>query len=129
MTMFSGFTSQMVPTSRGQIHAMVGGDGPPVLLLHGYPQSLLMWRDVATSLAKQFTVVATDLAGYGKSFRPEALSNRESAFAPVEGTAAQERPAVPEPRPATMRSTTASSSSRSPGVVRPEPAEAKNAAS
>ena len=51
---------------------MVGGNGPPVLLLHGYPQSHVMWHSVAPLLAEDFTVVAADLAGYGASFRPTA---------------------------------------------------------
>src|SRR4051794_31297342 len=67
---FAGFETQEIPTSRGAVHARVGGSGPPVLLLHGYPQSHLMWRGVAPLLAGGHTVVATDLAGYGESFRP-----------------------------------------------------------
>lgn len=68
--MFDGFASQSLPTDRGPIHARVGGDGPPLLLLHGYPQTHLMWHAAAPRLAERFTVVATDLSGYGKSFRP-----------------------------------------------------------
>ena len=67
---FPGFVSRDVETSRGTVRAVSGGSGPPVLLLHGYPQSLLMWRAVAPLLAERCTVVATDLAGYGASFRP-----------------------------------------------------------
>ena len=67
---FPGFVSHDVETTRGAVRAVVGGSGPPVLLLHGYPQSLLMWRAVAPLLAERHTVVATDLAGYGASFRP-----------------------------------------------------------
>jgi haloacetate dehalogenase len=67
---FPGFESRDLATSRGTVHAVVGGSGPPVLLLHGYPQSHLMWRAVAPLLAARHTVVATDLAGYGDSFRP-----------------------------------------------------------
>ncbi len=67
---FAGFDTQEIPTSRGAVHARVGGSGPPLLLLHGYPQSHLMWREVAPLLANRHTVVATDLAGYGASFRP-----------------------------------------------------------
>jgi haloacetate dehalogenase len=68
--MFTGFEARDVTTSRGTIHAMVGGSGPPVLLLHGYPQSLVMWHAVAPLLRERHTVVAADLAGYGGSFRP-----------------------------------------------------------
>jgi haloacetate dehalogenase len=67
---FPGFEARALPTSRGAVHALVGGEGPPVLLLHGYPQSSLMWRAVAPLLAGRHTVVAADLAGYGASFRP-----------------------------------------------------------
>jgi haloacetate dehalogenase len=67
---FDGFTTHELPTERGSIHAMVGGAGPPLLLLHGYPQTHLMWHACAPLLAEHFTVVATDLSGYGDSFRP-----------------------------------------------------------
>ena len=70
MTSFAGFDTREIATSRGAVHALVGGDGPPILLLHGYPQSLVMWHAVAPLLAQRHTVVATDLAGYGASFRP-----------------------------------------------------------
>jgi haloacetate dehalogenase len=70
MALFTGFDTREVATSRGDVHAAIGGDGPPILLLHGYPQSLLMWHAVAPLLAERHTVVATDLAGYGASFRP-----------------------------------------------------------
>jgi len=50
-----------------EIAGITGGSGPPVLLLHGWPQSLLEWHRVAPALAQRFTVVATDLRGYGTS--------------------------------------------------------------
>ena len=59
-----------MPTERGTVFARVGGSGPPILLLHGYPQTHLMWHTVAPTLAGRFTVVAADLPGYGESFRP-----------------------------------------------------------
>ena len=67
---FPGFESRALPTSRGSVHALVGGSGPPLLLLHGFPQSHLMWHAAAPLLAERHTVVASDLAGYGASFRP-----------------------------------------------------------
>jgi haloacetate dehalogenase len=73
--LFAGFQVRDVPTSRGTIHAMVGGSGPPLLLLHGYPQSHLMWHAVAPLLAAEHTVVATDLAGYGASLRPDPAAD------------------------------------------------------
>ena len=56
-----------VQTSGTTINVVTGGDGPPLLLLHGAPQSHLSWRLVAPQLAKEYTVVATDLRGYGDS--------------------------------------------------------------
>ncbi len=70
--MFEGFSEQYLPTGRGTVFARVGGSGPPVLLLHGYPQTHLMWHAAAALLASRFTVVAADLPGYGTSFRPAA---------------------------------------------------------
>src|SRR3954449_4484600 len=69
-TMFEAFAVHGVETSRWTIFARVGGSGPPLLLLHGYPQTHLMWHAAAPRLAKTFTVVAADLPGYGASFRP-----------------------------------------------------------
>lgn len=68
--MFDGFTQHELPTDRGTISARVGGSGPPLLLLHGYPQTHVMWHAAAARLADRFTVVAADLPGYGGSFRP-----------------------------------------------------------
>ena len=47
----------------------IGGSGPPVLLLHGFPETHLMWHAVAPALLEEFTVVVADLPGYGQSFR------------------------------------------------------------
>jgi len=68
--MFEGFAEHRPETTRGTVFARVGGDGPPLLLLHGYPQTHLMWHAAAAALAERFTVVAADLPGYGASFRP-----------------------------------------------------------
>jgi haloacetate dehalogenase len=73
--LFTGFEHRELPTSRGTINAMIGGSGPPLLLLHGYPESLLTWHATAPVLAEHHTVVATDLAGYGGSFRPAPTLN------------------------------------------------------
>lgn len=60
------------------INARVGGAGPPVLLLHGYPQSLAMWSRIAPRLAKSYTVVAADLRGYGDSSKPACAPDNEN---------------------------------------------------
>ena len=62
-----GFTVSKVKTTGTTIHVLKGGQGPPLLLLHGAPQSHVSWRLVAPQLAKQYTVIATDLRGYGDS--------------------------------------------------------------
>jgi len=67
---FDGFADHEVPTGRGSVFARVGGDGPPLLLLHGYPQTHLMWHSTAPLLTGRHTVVVADLPGYGASFRP-----------------------------------------------------------
>ena len=69
---YGDFETIDVPTPRGVVHARAGGSGPPLLLLHGWPQTHLMWHAVAPALAERFTVVAADLPGYGASFRPRA---------------------------------------------------------
>ena len=68
--MFEGFISTTIETSGAAIHLVHGGGGPPVLLLHGYPQTHVMWHKVAPALAESFTVVAADLRGYGDSAKP-----------------------------------------------------------
>jgi haloacetate dehalogenase len=67
---FEGFDVADLDTPRGVVHARVGGSGPPLLVLHGYPQTHVMWHAAAPLLAEHFTVVAADLPGYGDSFLP-----------------------------------------------------------
>ena len=68
--LFPGFTTHRIQTSGAEIRCVVGGAGPPLLLLHGYPQTHAMWHQVAPSLAHRFTVVCADLRGYGDSSKP-----------------------------------------------------------
>jgi haloacetate dehalogenase len=68
--MFESFEGTRIETQGATINAVYGGEGPPVLLLHGYPQTHAMWHLVAPRLAERFTVVATDLRGYGDSSKP-----------------------------------------------------------
>jgi haloacetate dehalogenase len=70
MSDFAGFSAQDFALGEATIHARVGGSGAPLLLLHGYPQSHLMWARVAPALAERFTVVVPDLRGYGRSSAP-----------------------------------------------------------
>ena len=67
--MFKAFTVSSVQGPAGRLHALCGGQGAPLLLLHGHPQSHVMWHAVAEKLAKSFTVVLMDLRGYGDSER------------------------------------------------------------
>src|SRR3954469_945834 len=73
--LLAGFADRRISTPRGPIRAHVGGAGPPLLLLHGYPETHLMWHAVAPRLAQQFQVVAADLPGYGASFRPPVTAD------------------------------------------------------
>jgi haloacetate dehalogenase len=67
---FPGFKRSTTKTPGATINFVTAGSGPPLLLLHGYPQTHIEWRDVAPQLAKKFTVVAADLRGYGDSSKP-----------------------------------------------------------
>ncbi|WP_405576894.1 alpha/beta fold hydrolase [Streptomyces sp. NBC_01092] len=67
-----GFEHHRVPVADGvSLHTAVGGTGTPVVLLHGFPQTHLMWRHVAVDLAADHTVICPDLRGYGASDKPE----------------------------------------------------------
>jgi haloacetate dehalogenase len=68
--MFQGFTSARLEVPGAAINLRWGGKGPPLLLLHGYPETHVMWHKVAPSLAERFTVVCPDLRGYGDSSKP-----------------------------------------------------------
>lgn len=76
--MFEGFEQARVRTREAEINLDYGGEGPPVLLLHGYPQTHAMWHRVAPRLAERFTVVAADLRGYGDSSKPEGDAEHET---------------------------------------------------
>jgi haloacetate dehalogenase len=78
MAWFPGFKPFRIATSGAEINGVVGGSGPPVLLLHGWPQTHLIWRHVGPALAQRFTVVATDLRGYGDSSKPHEGENHAS---------------------------------------------------
>ncbi len=68
--LFPGFKRRRIRTGGAAINLVHGGEGPPLLLLHGYPQTLAIWHRIAPELARRFTVVAADLRGYGDSEKP-----------------------------------------------------------
>ncbi|CAG2126860.1 alpha/beta fold hydrolase [Cupriavidus plantarum] len=76
--MFEGFTERSFDCGDVRIHAVVGGQGPALLLLHGHPQTHVIWHKVAGELARHFTVVATDLRGYGDSDKPAGLPDHSN---------------------------------------------------
>ena len=75
--MLEGFELQTIDTGETTIRVRRGGSGPPLLLLHGNPQTHVMWHRVAPRLAEQFTVVAADLRGYGESGKPPTTPDHE----------------------------------------------------
>ena len=76
--MFEGFTHTKMRANGVEINTLAKGSGPPLLLLHGYPQSHLIWHRVAPELAKHYTVVATDLRGYGDSEKLVGLADHSN---------------------------------------------------
>src|SRR5215470_13063040 len=68
--LFPGFESRKIPTTGATINVRRGGSGPPLLLIHGYPQTHVEWHKVVPELTKRFTVVLVDLRGYGDSSKP-----------------------------------------------------------
>ncbi|HXZ07223.1 MAG TPA: alpha/beta fold hydrolase, partial [Paraburkholderia sp.] len=67
---FEDFTPFNIAAGDADIFGVKGGSGPPLLLLHGYPQTHMIWHRCASQLAQHFTVIATDLRGYGASGKP-----------------------------------------------------------
>ncbi len=76
--MFDGFKISKVQTAGANINVVSGGQGPPVLLLHGNPQTHVMWHKIAPRLAREFTVIAADLRGYGDSSKPADGENHSN---------------------------------------------------
>ncbi len=85
-----GFAPHQIKTANAEIATMVKGNGPPLLLMHGHPQTLVCWHKIAGKLAERYTVVLTDLRGYGDSSKPDGgpqqigYSKREMAQDQVE---------------------------------------------
>ena len=78
MTLFPGFTVQKIRTRGATINVRSKGEGEPLLLLHGYPQTHAMWHKVAPDLARDYTVVCPDLRGYGDSSKPKGLPDHSN---------------------------------------------------
>ncbi|MFZ9678684.1 MAG: alpha/beta fold hydrolase [Quisquiliibacterium sp.] len=78
MSLFPGFKRRRIRTSGATINLVTAGSGEPVLLLHGYPQSLACWHRIAPELAKNYTVVCPDLRGYGDSSKPKGLPDHSN---------------------------------------------------
>lgn len=76
--MFTGFTDASIQVDGIHIHAIRGGNGPALLLLHGHPQTHAIWHQVAPTLAQHFTVIAADLRGYGDSGKPQGESDHSN---------------------------------------------------
>ncbi len=70
--MFEQFETRSLAVNGVTINVVMKGSGPPLLLLHGYPQTHVMWHKIAPALAEHYTVVASDLRGYGDSSKPES---------------------------------------------------------
>jgi haloacetate dehalogenase len=75
--MFEGFTRTTIDTPEARIALRHGGSGPPLLLLHGHPQTHVMWHRIAPRLAQDYTVVCPDLRGYGDSAKPPTTDDHE----------------------------------------------------
>ena len=80
--MLEGFEARDVDAGEATIHVRVAGSGPPLLLLHGYPQTGAMWHLVAPALTDYHTVVVADLRGYGASSKPATAGSRVKRSAP-----------------------------------------------
>ena len=78
--MFEGFENRRIAVNGVTINCVIKGGGPPLLLLHGYPQTHVMWHAIAPALAERYTVVAADLRGYGDSSKPASDDQASGLF-------------------------------------------------
>lgn len=76
---FAGFKLSQIEVPGASLRVRHGGSGPPLLLLHGYPETHMMWGRVADDLARDFTVVCPDLRGYGGSTKPPSSDDHETS--------------------------------------------------
>ena len=101
MDYFDDFTLSRIAVDDGEIRLRHAGGGPPLLLLHGNPQTHLMWHSLAPTLAQKFSVYCPDLRGYGESFKPAASADH-APYA-KRNMARDVRVAVPWYKPANNR--------------------------
>jgi haloacetate dehalogenase len=78
MALFPGFTAKRIRTTGATINTLSAGSGEPVLLLHGYPQTMACWHKIAPLLAQDYRVVCADLRGYGDSSKPAGLPDHSN---------------------------------------------------
>jgi haloacetate dehalogenase len=78
MDFFSDFELSTLQIKRGEIRYRKAGHGPPLLMLHGNPQTHLMWHKIAPNFVDKYTVICPDIPGYGKSFKPKIKENHVS---------------------------------------------------
>ncbi len=78
--LFPGFESHWIDTEVGRVFARSKGDGPPLVLLHGFPQTHVMWHHLAPTLAETYRVVCMDLRGYGWSSAPKGDADARDLF-------------------------------------------------
>lgn len=76
--LYPGFSNGIANTGGVEIPYVMGGSGPPLLLLHGHPQTKAIWHKVASVLARSFTVIASDLRGYGDAGKPQGLPDHST---------------------------------------------------
>ena len=133
MKLFPGFARRKISTSGARINLVTGGNGPAVLLLHGYPETHVMWHKVAPALARDYTVVCADLRGYGDSSKPKGLpdhsnySKRAMAQDMAEVMTRPRAPRVPPRRPRPRRARRAPACAGSRGA-RAQPRRARHLA-
>jgi len=75
---FEGFQEALIEVPEGHVFCRMKGDGPPLLLLHGYPQTSAMWHRIAPRLAESYRVICPDLRGYGRSSKPASAPDHAS---------------------------------------------------
>ena len=74
-SLMEGFERRRIRTRGAEINVAIAGSGPPLLLIHGNPLTLVSWHKIAPSLARDFTVIAMDMRGYGDSSKPDGLED------------------------------------------------------